>query len=231
MRPLKPLPKGAARELTRLLQQAATKADYRRVLCVWLRAAVGLSAAEIALALGWRTSSVYSLQSRYRREGAQALQGAGQGGAHHAWLSPEQEQQFLHSFVSTACQGGIPEVSIIRRAYEQEVGHEVAPSTVYRLLTRHGWRKLVPRPTHPDTSREAQEAFKKSSAVWCAPNPNAKHNAAWRYVSCLRMRHALDAWWSRDGLGRHRVCALWWPPGSSASTAMPMPPSVHMTAR
>jgi transposase len=132
MRPLQPLPKGAKRELTRLLQQAATKADYRRVLCVWLRATVGLSAAEVALALGWCTSSVYNLQSRYRREGAQALQGAGRGGPHRAWLSPEQEQRFLHSFVSTAHQGGIAEVSMIRRVYEQEVGHAVAPSTVYR---------------------------------------------------------------------------------------------------
>jgi transposase len=144
VRPLQPLPKGAEKELTRLLQQAATKADYRRVLRVWWRAAVGLSAAEVSLALGGRISSVYNWQSRYRREGAQAWQGAGRGGPHRAWLSPEQEQRFLHSFVSTAGQGGIAEVSLMRRAYEQEVGHEVAPSTVYRLLARHGWRKLVP---------------------------------------------------------------------------------------
>jgi hypothetical protein len=27
----------------------------------------------------------------------------------------------------------------------------VARSTVYRLLERHGWRKVVPRPRHPKT--------------------------------------------------------------------------------
>jgi Winged helix-turn helix len=32
---------------------------------------------------------------------------------------------------------------------------------VRRLLARHGWRKLVPRPYHPDASRQQQEAFKK----------------------------------------------------------------------
>ena len=42
-----------------------------------------------------------------------------------------------------------------------------------------GWRKLVPRPQHPDASREVQEAFKKSSAIWCAPSPNARRNAVW----------------------------------------------------
>jgi transposase len=49
----------------------------------------------------------------------------------------------------------------IQRAFEARVGHEVAESTIYRLLHRHGWRKLMPRPTHPKASREAQEQFKK----------------------------------------------------------------------
>ena len=179
MRPPQPLPKGAEKELTRVLQQADTKTDYRRVLCLWLRAALGLSAAEIALALDWRTSSVYNLHSRYLQEGAEVLFSAGRGGRHRAWLSFEQEQQLLASFASTAGQGGMAEMSLVCRAYQQQVGHEVARSTVYRLLARHGWRKLVPRPQHPDASREVQEAFKKSSAVWCAPNPNAKRNAVW----------------------------------------------------
>src|SRR2546426_8945170 len=30
------------------------------------------------------------------------------------------------------------------------------------LLGRHGWRKLMPRPTHPKASKEAQEQFKKT---------------------------------------------------------------------
>ena len=180
MRPPQPLPDGAYEQLTRLLQEVRSKADYRRVLCVWLRAALRLPAAEVALALGWRTSSVYNLQSRYQQEGEGALLGTGRGGRRHAWLSPEQEQRLLHSFTPTAEQGGMVEASALVRAYEQEAGHPVALSTVYRLLTRHGWRKLVPRPQHPDASREVQEAFKKSSAVWCAPNSNANGRAVWR---------------------------------------------------
>jgi transposase len=180
MRPPQPLPDGAQEELTHLLQEVDSKADYRRVLCLWLRAALGLSAAEVALALGWRTSSVYNLQSRYQNDGIEALLGRGRGGRRRAWLSPEQEQRLLALFTATAGQGEITEVSAIERAYQQQVGHAVAPSTVYRLLARHGWRKLVPRPQHPDASRVVQEAFKKSSAVWCAPHPNAKHNAVWR---------------------------------------------------
>ena len=182
MRPPQPLPDEAQEELTRLRQKVSSKADYRRVLCLWLRAALGLPAAEIALALGWRTSSVYNLQSRYQHEGARALLGAGRGGRRRAWLSPEQEQRLLDSFAAWAGEGGIAEAGVIVRAYEQQVGHTVASSTIYRLLARHGWRKLVPRPQHPDARREGQEAFKKSFAVWYAPSPNAKHNAAWRYA-------------------------------------------------
>jgi transposase len=77
MRPPQPLPDGAYEQLTRLLQEVRSKADYRRVLCVWLRAALGLPAAEVALVLGWRTSSVYNLQSRYQQEGEGTLLGRG----------------------------------------------------------------------------------------------------------------------------------------------------------
>src|SRR3954453_7427289 len=87
MRPPQPLPGGARKELTRLLQTVGSKADYRRVLCLWLRAALGLPAAEVALALGWGTSSVYNLQSRYQHERAGALLGTGRGGRRRAWLS------------------------------------------------------------------------------------------------------------------------------------------------
>lgn len=74
------------------------------------------------------------------------------------------------------------EASRIRAALEQQTGHPVPKSTVYRLLARHGWRKLVPRPTHPDANPAVQEEFKKSSGVWCVPRPHGKQNAVWRCV-------------------------------------------------
>jgi transposase len=178
MRPPQPLLAGAEAELTQLLDEVETKADYRRVLCVWLRAAHGLPAAEIARTLGWRISSVYNLHSRYQQEGAAALLSAGRGGRHHALLREEQERRLLASFIGTARQGGVVETGLIRHAYERQVGHSAAKSTVYRLLARHGWRKLAPRPAHPDASREMQMAFKKSSAVWYAPRPHAKRSVA-----------------------------------------------------
>jgi len=35
-------------------------------------------------------------------------------------------------------------------------------TSIYRLLDRHGWRKLVPRPRHPKATPEEQAACKKT---------------------------------------------------------------------
>ena len=50
----------------------------------------------------------------------------------------------------------------VKVAFEARVGHEVEVSTIYRLLDRHGWRKLLPRPKHPKGSQEEQDHFKKT---------------------------------------------------------------------
>lgn len=49
----------------------------------------------------------------------------------------------------------------IKELFEKKVGHKVHKTTIYRLLKRHRWRKLTPRPKHPKGDEEKQEAFKK----------------------------------------------------------------------
>jgi len=44
----------------------------------------------------------------------------------------------------------------------QSIGHAVPKSTVYRLLARHGWRKLAPRPRPPQTDTARQQTFTKT---------------------------------------------------------------------
>jgi hypothetical protein len=69
MRTPKPLPDGAAERLAALLQQAHRKAEYQRIQCVWMRAALGLGAAQIATALGGPVDSVRPVQADSRRQG------------------------------------------------------------------------------------------------------------------------------------------------------------------
>jgi len=87
----------------------------------------------------------------------------GRGGRHHQHLSAEQECELLAPFTAKAQTGGLLHVSEIKQALEQQVGITVAASTVYRMLDRHGWRKVVPRPRHPKADMQAQSAFKKTS--------------------------------------------------------------------
>ena len=73
MRTPRPLPEGAAERLAAMLQQANHKAEYQRIQCVWLRAALGLAAPQIATALGWQVGSVRQVHSDYLRQGEAAL--------------------------------------------------------------------------------------------------------------------------------------------------------------
>jgi len=145
------------------LKRAGSHSEYQRIQCVLIRATLGSSAAQIADLLGWSTATVHVLHSRWSKEGDAIFDVRGRGGRHHQHLSPEQERQLLAPFVERAESGGMLTVAQIQQAYQDQLGKRVAPSTVYRLLDRHGWRKVVPRPRHPKADGVAQAAFKKTA--------------------------------------------------------------------
>ena len=163
MRTPKPIPDDAKEVLRRMLKETKDKWSYQRVQCVWMRAALGMKPDDIGLALGWNPVYVRQVQANYLREGAEALTPAGRGGRYHQNLSVEEEEELLKPFFRQAEEGGILVVTTIRAAYEEKVGHAVPKSTVYRMLERHGWRKIAPRPQHPKSDPAAQAAFNPSS--------------------------------------------------------------------
>jgi hypothetical protein len=87
---------------------------------------------------------------------------AKRGGRHHQNMSIEEEAAFLHPFLDQARSGGVLIAAEIKREYEALLGREVPESTVYRMLDRHDWRKITPRPRHPKADLAAQAAFKKT---------------------------------------------------------------------
>ena len=97
--------------------------------------------------------------STYNRLGVQAVETLGKGGRRHEYLTLQEEQSFLAPFFARAQRGEIATTGEIWRAFEARVGHRVDDSTIYRLLNRHGWRKLMPRPKHPNANPEVQEQF------------------------------------------------------------------------
>lgn len=119
-------------------------------------------AEEIALHTGVSVPTVHRVISIYNRLGPAALETPGKGGRRHQYLALTEEQEFLTPFFEQAERGEMATVAHIKSAYETKVGHEVEASTIYRLLHRHGWRKLMPRPRHPKADEHVQEQFKKT---------------------------------------------------------------------
>lgn len=155
--------KATVARLAERLKQANSHSEYQRIQCVLIRATLGSSAAEIAQLLGWSTATVHVLHSRFAKEGDAIFELRARGGRRHQHLSADQEQALLAPFVQRAQAGGMLTVAEIQLAYQEQVGKAVAPSTIYRLLDRHGWRKVVPRPRHPKADVAAQAVFKKTS--------------------------------------------------------------------
>src|SRR4051812_50202974 len=105
MRTPQPLPDGAAERLAAMLKQANRKADYQRIQCVWLRAALGLRAAQIAIALGWQVGSVRQGHSHYLRQGEGPPRGKPLGGRPPHNPTHQQKKEVMFSFFQKGGEG------------------------------------------------------------------------------------------------------------------------------
>lgn len=142
---------------------SASRSLYRQRWLIIYNALIDpRTAEEIALHCGVGKVTVQHLISRYNRFGASAVETTGKGGRRREYLTLEQEKQFLAPFFEQAETGKIATVAQIQQAFEQLISHDVDDSTIYRLLHRHHWRKLMPRARHPHANQEAQEQFKKT---------------------------------------------------------------------
>jgi transposase len=83
----------------------------------------------------------------------------------HAYMTIDEEKEFLAPFVESACVGGITVVNDIHQALEEHLGHKVASATAYNLLHRHKWRKVAPDKRHVEADVQAQEEWKKNCRI------------------------------------------------------------------
>jgi transposase len=128
-------------------------------------------AEDIAMCVGVSKSHVQKIISRYNREGIGSIEVKKCGGRYHEYLTKEEEKEFLTPFFKRASQGELTTTREIHCAYEERIGNPVHETTIYRLLERYNWRKILPRSIHPKADVEAQEAFKKNF-----PHPSKKRS-------------------------------------------------------
>ena len=160
-RPCTPLPKNTEKHMQTLLRQATGSWETRRIQCVLMRASLQLSSEEIAPLVGLEPASVRRIWKHYLDEGDAALLGEKRGQARgNACLTLDDEKDFLMIFFRKAEQGNVVTASHIHTTLCNHLGRTIDPSTTFRMLKRHGWRKIVPLPEHPKGSKEERQKFK-----------------------------------------------------------------------
>ena len=123
----------------------------------------GMTQPEIAQGMGVSLSTVNRAHMAYDHGGIKALKPKPNGGRRHENMTLAQERALLARFAKRAGAGEMLNIDDLKAAYEEAIGHATSESTVYNLLHRHDWRKLMPRPYHPKRDLKAQDAFKKAA--------------------------------------------------------------------
>lgn len=137
--------------------------QLRAAQAVLLPALVGATLEQTAAILGVSRASIPRLQLRFRKAPESIPNRRHWGGRRRALLSLQGEREFLSPWATKAKDAGLLVLSPIRAALSQRLGRRVAASVVWRLLARHGWRKVAPDTRHPKSDPAAQEAWKKNS--------------------------------------------------------------------
>jgi len=147
-----------------VVSQAADAKELRAAQAILLPALAHTTLEQTAALLGVGRASVPRLQQRFR-ERLQSAAGPARswGGRRRAMLTLEEEKAFLAPWAEQARDAGVLVVSPLRAALAEKLGRrKVAASVVYRLLARHGWRKVAPDTRHPKSDPAAQAEWKKN---------------------------------------------------------------------
>jgi transposase len=143
------------------LRKARTVGELREAQAVILPLEFNFTMEQSAAVLGVSKGWVCQLRTRFIRTGGKCT--SKRGGRHRENMSQEEETAFLAPFIDKAINGGILVVGEIKQALDAHLGRKVALASVYNLLHRHNWRKLVPDKRHPQADPVAQEEWKKNS--------------------------------------------------------------------
>lgn len=145
-----------------LLVNARTAKEVRQAQAVILPLEFNMSLEQTSAITGISKNWACHLRTEFIHANGNVERKKSHGGRRRENMSLADEAVFLAPFIEKARAGGILIVSEIKDALEARLGRTVALASVYNLLHRHDWRKLVPDKRHQKSDSEAQEAFKKT---------------------------------------------------------------------
>ena len=128
--------------------------------------AQGWGTSEVAEICGYKRDWVHRLVRRYNAEGPDSLRDGRQRNGKKRLMSAEQLAE-LHEAVLHGLPpgGGLWTGPKVARWMTEKLGRPVSPQLAWEYLQHLGMSKQTPRPRHTRASEEAQEEFKKNSAV------------------------------------------------------------------
>lgn len=162
-RPRTNLSKNTSEKIEKLLPSIKDLSEYKRLQCVYFRVKYDYDVKTISVLTGYTEQTVRDIHSLFINGGFKALKIKGKGGRYNSLLSIKEEKELIDKFEKEGKKGGIIEVSKIHKAIEEKTNKNVAKSTTYRILDRHNWRQIMPRPFHPKSNKTKEEEFKKTS--------------------------------------------------------------------
>lgn len=135
-------------ELQLALKDRENNAHYRKLYALLLRSQ-GMSLTAIGKEVGLVHQTIRNLLTRYQNGGIPAILAENRGGRRRAYMTLEEEKTFLQEQFEESLTGKHVTIKELFEAYQDKVGHKTTREGFYALLKRHGWRKVQPRPEHP----------------------------------------------------------------------------------
>jgi transposase len=147
------------------LEETKNKIEFQKLQCVYLADThPELTAKAIGEIVRLSEHRVKIIHANFRKSGMASVKDK-RGGRYREYMTVDEETKFLEPFEQKGQSGSLIVANEIKKAYEAKIGKEVAESTIYRLLSRHDFRKIVPYKRHKKADVEKQEAFKKTSSL------------------------------------------------------------------
>ena len=153
-------------EAIKKAEKATTNKRVSQRLKVLMLRYEGKSNPEISEKLDLSTDRISHLISEFKRNGLEEyIRNKYEG--NHRNMSYEEEEQILKQFEAKAAAGQVITVKEIKAALDKKLGRDTGRGYIYMLLARHGWRKIKPRPKHPQGASDAEiAASKKLKPNW-----------------------------------------------------------------
>jgi transposase len=138
--------------------------NTERQLRVLVLHAEGSSREEISLITGYNITSISRIVSQYIKKGLSVFMENKYKGNNRN-LSYEEESAILSPYLEAAKAGQLVDINEIKLAYEKAIGRPLnSKGHIYRVLERHGWRKVMPRSKHPNKASEEEIASSKKNS-------------------------------------------------------------------